>query len=163
MGRCRRGGGVIADVKTRGREERYVVEPSDIRSHCSATSSSLSLPFRNASAGDQRRTEKATSHGLPTTLGTCQFTSCRRRPSRLGKRTRMRWMPRCKTRGSLHYESLGLHAATWLIIAYVSRDEIRSLCPRREKRKKALRGSFRATFLETGYAYLCLKALRFFT
>lgn len=66
---------VVAGVKTRGSREMYIVELSDIRSHCSATSSSLSLPFRNISAGGRRRTEKATSHGLPTTLGTCQFTS----------------------------------------------------------------------------------------
>jgi len=148
-----------ASLSTRKREgeEKCIVEPSDIRSHCFSTSSALCLfRFEMPGVGDWRRTKNATSHGLPTTLGTCQFTSCRGRPGRLCKRTRTlnATMQRARdlalrksrfTRCYLtHYH---VHFARWNL----------KLILRREKRRKAFHYSFRATLLETGYTYFCLR------
>ena len=46
-------------------EEKCIVEPSDIRSHCFSTSSSLSLPFRNARRGRLEKDEECNEPWSP--------------------------------------------------------------------------------------------------
>jgi len=143
---------VVVGAKTRGRWEG--ARPSDIRSHCSDFELFVSSSFRNASAGGRRRTERATSHGLPT-LGTCQLSGATRLPWQKDMNDECHDTTRALasrksqfTRRYLtHYR---IRFARWNL----------KLTLRREKRRKALYYSFRATLLEIlRDTRMCLKVL----